>query len=157
PRGGAGRRRRPSAADGRTRRGLRRGSLLAVAGSRSTGCLRARPASCDRFHKRASETESTRAFRRLQRARSRRMKPTPASPAPEPAAPTAGTEKEGPATAPPTQGVLSAAERAARFPADRSADPGDVILRPSHGGGSGHGREHPHGKRLFLLALTALG
>src|SRR5262249_17933293 len=51
----------------------------------------------------------------------------------------------------------AAADRAARFPADRTADPGDVILRPSHGGGSGHGREHPHGKRLFLLALTALG
>jgi KUP system potassium uptake protein len=43
-----------------------------------------------------------------------------------------------------------------RGPDDRAADPGDASARPAPGGG-GHAREHPHGKRLFLLALTALG
>jgi KUP system potassium uptake protein len=61
----------------------------------------------------------------------------------------------GPLTAGPVTPARPA-PGAARDHDDRPGDPGDIVAYPV-GEGGGHAREHPHGKRLFLLALTALG
>jgi len=96
------------------------------------------------------------------------MKPTDLDPPPgsstpstAPSAdPSAGPSSEPPRSSspvpasPPKPASLTAPGRRQRE--DHDGDPGEIIRRQGPGEG-GHAREHPHGKRLALLALTALG